>query len=45
LLLDATLQQDYPLVQGIVALSAMTYAALNMLADIIHQLLDPRVRS
>jgi len=44
LLLDATLQQDYPLVQGIVVLSAVTYAALNMLADTVRRLLDPRVR-
>jgi peptide/nickel transport system permease protein len=44
LLLDATLQQDYPLVQGIVVLSAVTYAMLNMLADTIRHLLDPRVR-
>ena len=44
LLLDATLQQDYPLVQGIVVLSALVYAALNMLADVMRSLLDPRVR-
>ncbi len=44
LLLDATLQQDYPLVQGIVVLAAITYAVLNMLADIVRLLLDPRIR-
>jgi ABC-type dipeptide/oligopeptide/nickel transport system permease component len=44
LLLDATLQQDYPLVQGIVVLSAVMYAVLNTLADIARSLLDPRLR-
>lgn len=44
LLLDATLQQDYPVVQGIVVLSAAAYAVLNMLADIARRSLDPRIR-
>lgn len=43
-LLDATLSRDYPVVQAVVVLSALTYTALNILADLVHLLLDPRLR-
>lgn len=45
LLLDSTLRQDYPVVQGVVVLTATAYVALNTLADIVHRLLDPRLRA
>jgi ABC-type dipeptide/oligopeptide/nickel transport system permease component len=44
-LLDATLLQNYPVVQGVVVWSAVVYALLNSLADSIYQLIDPRVHS
>jgi ABC-type dipeptide/oligopeptide/nickel transport system permease component len=43
LLLEATLQQDYPVVQGIVILAALGYALINTSADLLYRLLDPRV--
>jgi ABC-type dipeptide/oligopeptide/nickel transport system permease component len=43
LLLDRTLQQDYPVVQGIVVLTAVVYSILNMLTDVTYRLLDPRI--
>jgi ABC-type dipeptide/oligopeptide/nickel transport system permease component len=43
-LLDAVLSRDYSVVQAVVALSAVLYAIANTLADIIHHLLDPRLR-
>lgn len=43
LLLDATLQRDYPIVQGVVVLAAIGYILLNQLADTIVQWLDPRL--
>jgi peptide/nickel transport system permease protein len=43
LLLDATLQQDYPIVLGVVMLAALTYSLLNVLADLFITLLDPRL--
>jgi ABC-type dipeptide/oligopeptide/nickel transport system permease component len=43
LLLDSVLLQDYPVVQGIIILSALVYAAFNMLADHISQMIDPRL--
>lgn len=43
LLLDSTLQQDYPVVQGITALTAAAYTLLNMAADILYAWFDPRI--
>jgi peptide/nickel transport system permease protein len=43
LLLDSTLRQDYPVVQGIVVLSAIFYTLLNTTADVLYSLADPRV--
>ena len=42
-LLNATLRQDYPVVQGIVVLGAVIYTLLNAAADLFYRLLDPRV--
>lgn len=44
LLIDATLQQDYPVVQGLVILGATTTILLNEAAHSLHDWLDPRVR-
>lgn len=43
LLLSRTIQQDYPVVQGIVILASIGYAVFNGLADILYRILDPRV--
>lgn len=42
LLLDATLERDYPIVQGIVTLVAIIYIVINRLIDILILWLDPR---
>ncbi len=42
LLLDGVLGQDYPLVQGIVAWSAVTYAIIYALTEILIRWVDPR---
>lgn len=39
----AVTDQDVPLVQGVVILSAVIYAVLNLLVDLIYPLLDPRI--
>ncbi len=44
LLVNAVLSQDLPVVRGVVALTAISYGLLNLLADIAHVVLDPRVR-
>lgn len=43
LLQHAVLDQDYPVVLGIVTLSALVYSLVSTLADIIHGLIDPRI--
>jgi peptide/nickel transport system permease protein len=43
LLLDRTLKQDYPVVQGIVVLAAIVYTLLNNLAELLYRLIDPRL--
>jgi len=43
LLVSAILQRDYEVVQGITLLLAVAVVAINLLTDIVHVLLDPRV--
>jgi peptide/nickel transport system permease protein len=45
LLVQAIAHRDYPLVQGAVLLFAATYVVINLLADLLHTLLDPRSAS
>jgi peptide/nickel transport system permease protein len=44
LLLDSVVAQDYPVVQAIVALSAVIVAGLSLITDFLSTLLDPRLR-
>lgn len=44
LLLVSVLDKDIPVVQGIVVLTAIWYSLLNLLADLAHAWLDPRLR-
>jgi len=44
LLLDAVDARDYPVIQGLVALAALSYSLINALADVLFALADPRVR-
>jgi ABC-type dipeptide/oligopeptide/nickel transport system permease component len=40
----SVLSKDYPIVQGVVLLSAFSYMAANLLIDICYAFLDPRIR-
>ena len=40
----AILTRDYPLILGATALSATLVVLGNLLADVLHALVDPRVR-
>ncbi|MBL1073479.1 ABC transporter permease [Nocardia sp. 2] len=40
---EAVLRQDIPIVQGIVVFAALVFVTVNLLIDLIHPLLDPRV--
>jgi peptide/nickel transport system permease protein len=44
LCVDAIYARNYPLVQGIVLLYAMTYVFINVATDMLYTVLDPRVR-
>jgi peptide/nickel transport system permease protein len=43
LAVQAILAKDYPVVQGIVLLSALSYMLVNLLVDVGYVLLDPRI--
>jgi peptide/nickel transport system permease protein len=43
LMLDAVTAQDYPVVQGVVIFAAIVYAVLNVMADTLYRIVDPRV--
>ena len=45
LAIDAIFQRDYPVIQGFVLLSGLSYVAASLLVDIVAMLLDPRLRS
>ncbi|HVB59857.1 MAG TPA: ABC transporter permease [Ktedonobacteraceae bacterium] len=38
------LSKDYPVVQGVVLLSAFSYMAANLLIDLLYAAIDPRIR-
>jgi len=44
LIFNAVLSRDYPLILGATALSATLVVLGNLLADVLHALVDPRVR-
>ena len=43
LILQSVTAQDIPLVQGLVLLTAVVFTAVNLLVDLIHPQLDPRI--
>jgi peptide/nickel transport system permease protein len=44
LALQAIQFRDFPLVQAIVIFGAITFVVLNLLVDVLHSIVDPRVR-
>jgi ABC-type dipeptide/oligopeptide/nickel transport system permease component len=44
LLLDSIFSRDYPMIQGLVLLFAVTYIAVNLVVDLLYLVIDPRVR-
>lgn len=45
LLVQAVLEKDLPVVQGVVALTTAAYVLINLLIDIAYGIIDPRVES
>jgi peptide/nickel transport system permease protein len=44
LLVTAIISKDFPMVQGIVLLSASVYLLINLLVDLSYVVIDPRIR-
>jgi peptide/nickel transport system permease protein len=44
LIISAVLRRDYPVVQGVVLLIAVTYTVINLLVDLAYLVIDPRIR-
>lgn len=42
--LDAVVNRDFPVVQGVTVVIAMFFLAANIVADLMYSLLDPRIR-
>lgn len=44
LAVDSISGRDYPVVQGIVLLSALSFMAMNLVVDVLYAFLDPRIK-
>ncbi|MBI3456593.1 MAG: ABC transporter permease [Candidatus Rokubacteria bacterium] len=44
LIVEAVFTRDYPLVQGVVLITASAYVAINLCVDVSYSLLNPRIR-
>jgi peptide/nickel transport system permease protein len=44
LTVDAVLQRDYSIIQGVTLIFAFVYALVNLLVDLSYSLFDPRIR-
>jgi peptide/nickel transport system permease protein len=44
LAVTAVLDKDYPLIQGVVLVSALGYVLVNLVVDLSYSVLDPRIR-
>ena len=45
LVVDAVFNRDYPVVQGVVLVTACLYILLNLLADVLYTIINPRMRA
>jgi peptide/nickel transport system permease protein len=44
LIISAVLRRDYPVIQGVVLIIALTYTLINLLVDLVYLTIDPRIR-
>lgn len=44
LIIDAVFTRDYPIIQGVVLVTATAYIGINLLVDLLYSVIDPRIR-
>jgi ABC-type dipeptide/oligopeptide/nickel transport system permease component len=44
LLVEAVGRRDYPLIQGVILITSLTFVLANLLVDVIYVIIDPRIR-
>jgi peptide/nickel transport system permease protein len=44
LIISAILRRDYPVVQGVVLVTAAAYMVINVVVDLVYAYIDPRIR-
>ena len=44
LIIDAVFTRDYPMIQGVVLVTATAYIVINLVVDLLYSVIDPRVR-
>jgi peptide/nickel transport system permease protein len=44
LIISAILRRDYPVVQGVVLVTAAAYVIINLVVDLLYAFIDPRIR-
>jgi peptide/nickel transport system permease protein len=44
LIISAILRRDYPVVQGVVLVTAAAYVIINLVVDVLYAFIDPRIR-
>ena len=44
LIISAILRRDYPVVQGVVLVTAAAYVLVNLIVDLLYVFIDPRIR-
>jgi ABC-type dipeptide/oligopeptide/nickel transport system permease component len=44
LIVDGILNKDFPMVQGVVLVIAVSYVLVNLMVDLLYAVLDPRIR-
>src|SRR5256712_1850279 len=44
LIISAILRRDYPVLQGVLLLTAAGFKAINLMVDVVYAYIDPRIR-
>ena len=45
LIVDAVFNRDYPVVQGVVLVTAVIFVSLSLIADLLYMAINPRLRA